>query len=78
MPLIQIYVCARQYFPEPGIWSMQFVFAITEAMEPIVGGHVWRSDNYGREGSWKDVTVQMEGGFLVYCAQSSAVLTLSY
>ncbi|BDA42979.1 Vacuolar protein sorting/targeting protein 10 [Coccomyxa sp. Obi] len=39
----------------------KFVFAITEPTEPIVGGHVWRSDNYGREGSWKDVTMQMEG-----------------
>ena len=43
------------------IFGLQFVFAITEPTEPIVGGHVWRSDNYGREGSWKDVTMQMDG-----------------
>ena len=40
---------------------MQYVFAITEPLEPVVGGHVWRSDNYGRIGSWTDVTKQMPG-----------------
>ncbi|CAL5221253.1 g3408 [Coccomyxa viridis] len=37
----------------------RYVFAITEPLEPVVGGHVWRSDNYGRVGSWTDVTKQM-------------------
>ncbi len=40
---------------------MQYVFAITEPLEPVLGGHVWRSDNYGRIGSWTDVTKQMSG-----------------
>ncbi len=41
--------------------AMQFVFAITEASDQLVGGHVWRSDKYGQAGSWVDVTQQMEG-----------------
>ena len=43
------------------ICVVQFVFAITEASDQLVGGHVWRSDQYGQAGSWKDVTQQMEG-----------------
>ena len=37
------------------------MFAITEPTDQIVGGHVWRSDQYGRVGTWVDVTLQMEG-----------------
>ena len=40
---------------------LQFVFAITEPTDQIVGGHVWRSDQYGRVGTWTDVTLKMEG-----------------
>lgn len=53
----------RSLIPGPclTICVPQFVFAITEASDQLVGGHVWRSDQYGQAGSWKDVTQQMEG-----------------
>ena len=46
---------------------VQYVFALTEASGSNVAGLVWRSDDYGRAGSWKDITVIMPGVHATWC-----------
>ena len=57
---------------------LQYVFAITEPLQPVVGGHVWRSDNYGRIGSWTDVTEQMSGELTDAYTKNTSFLCLRY
>ena len=40
---------------------VQYVFALTEASGMYVAGRLWRSDDYGRAGSWKDITTVLPG-----------------
>ncbi|KAK9845742.1 hypothetical protein WJX81_001203 [Elliptochloris bilobata] len=39
----------------------KYVFALTEASGLYVAGRVWRSDDYGRAGSWVDITTALPG-----------------
>ena len=38
----------------------QFVFALTRGEDGLVGGRLWRSDDYGKS-NWDDRTNEMEG-----------------
>ena len=39
---------------------VQFVFALTRGEDGLVGGRLWRSDDYGKS-NWDDRTNEMEG-----------------
>ena len=39
---------------------LQYVFVLLRGQESYVGGHLWRSDNYGN-GNWVDVTNKLKG-----------------
>ena len=39
---------------------MQYVFVLLRGEGFYVGGHLWRSDNFGN-GAWQDVTAKLTG-----------------
>lgn len=41
---------------------LQYVFAITEGQGGFIGGHMWRSGDWGR--TWHDITTKMAGRLL--------------
>ena len=41
--------------------AVQYVFGLTQGEYGAPGGHLWRSDDYGRDGTWTDVSDKMEG-----------------
>ena len=45
---------------------MQYVFVLLRGEDYYVGGHLWRSDQYGNAASWIDVTPKLTGQQLVY------------
>ena len=55
---------------------VQYVFALTEASGTFVAGRLWRSDDYGRAGSWKDITTVLPGAPGVATAGRRLALTL--
>ena len=55
---------------------VQYVFALTEASGTYVAGRLWRSDDYGRAGSWKDITSVLPGAPDVAVAGRGLALTV--
>jgi hypothetical protein len=41
--------------------GLQHVFAVTQPVDDAVGGHLYYSKNFGKEGSWEDATSRLEG-----------------
>ncbi|KAK9831811.1 hypothetical protein WJX74_010382 [Apatococcus lobatus] len=41
----------------------KYVFGLTQGEYGAPGGHLWRSDDYGRDGTWSDVSDKMEGAW---------------
>eukprot|EP00884_Botryococcus_braunii_P007264 jgi/Botrbrau1/16539/Bobra.0327s0006.1 len=39
----------------------KFVFALTEPGDDAFGGRLWYSDDYGKDGTWKDITDKLDG-----------------
>ena len=55
-------VCPASASRHSTAWvAAQYVFALTEASGTYVAGRLWRSDDYGRAGSWKDITAVLPG-----------------
>ena len=55
---------------------VQYIFALTEASGTYVAGRLWRSDDYGRAGSWKDITSVLPGAPDVAVAGRGLALTV--
>ncbi len=46
---------------------MQYVFGLTQGEYGAPGGHLWRSNDFGRDGTWTDVSDKMQGMLMAAC-----------